>query len=186
MSRRVTNFDYEIYSADSGFQSVRASTLPGRASGQGSGWCDGSWAQFHGHPFQSHQQRHTLDHMAHFEPFYHGSRRPHMASITDTGFFAPPAQASEERPVVEELADRRVVRLRNAVFREARPTVQVKGGVLRVAARAARKGEGQRGATVNEDRAFEYSATLGPVYDVRRIAASRSGDMLTLTIPRRK
>ncbi|KAJ2784453.1 hypothetical protein GGI15_002254 [Coemansia interrupta] len=185
MSRRVTNFDYEIYSADSGFQSVRASTLPGRMAGQDSPWCTGSFARFHGHPFGAH----TLDHATHFQPFYHGGpRRPPMPSIMDTGFFAPPplpplpsAGAADERPQVEELADRRVVRLRNAVFRDARPSVQVKGGVLRVAAVAARETGG-----LQEDCRFEYSTTLGPAYDVRRITASRSGDTLTLTIPRRK
>ncbi|KAJ1851755.1 hypothetical protein LPJ73_002965 [Coemansia sp. RSA 2703] len=183
MSRRVTNFDYEIYPESSGFHSVRASTLPGRTTST-SDWCTGAWPQFHGRPFFA---AHTLG-PAHFTPFYHTRR---TAGITDAGFFAPPTAPAPpappaEAPVVEQLADRRVVRLRSAVFREARPTVQAKGGVLRVAARVAKKGERKNGGVVEQEGAYEYSTTLGPADDVRRITAARNGDTLTLTIPRRK
>ncbi|KAJ1650461.1 hypothetical protein GGF38_005821, partial [Coemansia sp. RSA 25] len=46
MSRRVTNFDQEFFSKDSGFQSVHARTLPGRTIEYQSWFDSAQWPQY--------------------------------------------------------------------------------------------------------------------------------------------
>ncbi|KAJ2725650.1 mitochondrial 2-enoyl thioester reductase [Coemansia sp. Benny D115] len=177
MSRRVTNFDYEIYSPESGFQSVHARTLPGRTLGCPGDWCEGSWPRLH-HTFNSHP--HTLGahgwHPAHFfhppAALRHGGGHGTIMG----GFFDAPAPAE-----IKTFSDRQVVTVRSSLFREVKPSVQVKGSQLKVFAARIKTGTDKHG-TVKRDDEFEYVTTLSGAFDARKMTASRNGDTLTITL----
>ncbi|KAJ1643673.1 hypothetical protein LPJ64_004581 [Coemansia asiatica] len=201
MSRRITNFDYEIYPPESGFQSICARTLPGRTANF-NGWCDSSWPRFnfgsdwpHHHTMaappsyhhQHHHHGHHGQHNSHMSPFYphrhhHQQQQQQQYPSIMGGFFDPPPQRRATE--VETFADRQVIRLRSDVFRDVKPTVQVKGDGIRVFAARVRTGTGKHG-TVRQDNEFEYSTTVSPAFDVRRVMASRHGDELVITVPRK-
>ncbi|KAJ1822756.1 hypothetical protein LPJ56_000764 [Coemansia sp. RSA 2599] len=199
MSRRITNFDYEIFSPGSGFQSVCARTVPGRTV-EYNGWCSSQWPTFnfgsewpHHHtmaappPFHhGHHNHHHHHHASHTTPFYPPPRRSHHhphhnhPSIMG-GFFDPLHRRATE---VETFADKQVIRLRSEVFRDVKPTVQVKGDTVKVFAARVRTGSSAHG-TVRQDNEFEYSTTVSPAYDAKRMVASRHGDELVITVPRK-
>ncbi|KAJ2598320.1 hypothetical protein GGF39_002703 [Coemansia sp. RSA 1721] len=184
MSRRITNFEYEIYPRESGFQSICARTMPGRTVNY-SGWCDSPWPSFNfGNDWPHHH--HTMaaapqhNHMTPFYPRRQHNHHHHHPSIMD-GFFDPLQRRATE---VETFADRQVIKLRSEVFRDVKPSVQVKGATIRVFAARVRTGSAAHG-TVRQDNEFEYTTTVSPVYDAKRVVASRNGDELVITVPRK-
>ncbi|KAI8321369.1 hypothetical protein GQ54DRAFT_183331 [Martensiomyces pterosporus] len=159
MSRHVTNFDNEIFTYASGFQSVRINTLPGRTLPPGD-WFS-TWPRLH---------HHTLPHS--------NSHQHH--SIIGNDFFRPPvipAKTSVDK-------DREVITVESAVFQDARPRIQVKDGKLRVYAARVRTSTKGRVAA-REDDEFEYQTTLPRDVDVKKITAKREGSVLRITLPRK-
>ncbi|KAJ1896679.1 hypothetical protein LPJ66_003848 [Kickxella alabastrina] len=184
MTRRVSNFDNDIFSQNTGFQSIHSRTLPGRTTDY-TPWCDSAWPRIHhhnGNPYHTFNNAPVLGHH-HHSPFY--QQRPPVHPVSSRpdimhGFFEAPA-ASPAGVVV--LGDRQIITLRSDVFRDVKPSVQVKGGSLRVFAARVQSGT-SAGGWEKRDSEFEYTTALQGIYDVRRMSASRSGDTLTITIPK--
>ncbi|KAI9501162.1 hypothetical protein GGI25_000609 [Coemansia spiralis] len=159
MSHRVTNFDQEIFSSSSGFQSVRANTLPGRT-------LDLEW-------FQSTWPR--------IPPIFNtvgGEVTKHRASVFSPVFFEAPQVPAE----ITEKDGCKVVRLTSDMFLTAKPRVQVRGAQLHVHARRFKSVEGVS-RMVRKDDVFDYKLDL-PGYKLAKMSAKRQGNILTLTIPK--
>ncbi|KAJ2824459.1 hypothetical protein FBU31_003986, partial [Coemansia sp. 'formosensis'] len=143
MSRRVTNFDQEFFSKDSGFQSVHARTLPGRTM-EYQGWFESSqWPRYQ---MPLAYNTYTGQPHAAVKP----QQRGYYPTIFSDTFFKPP---TEEKPVaakpppapvvpvvpvvpspaqIKDHSDRRELTITSELFKEAKPSVQLKGRELRV------------------------------------------------------
>ncbi|KAJ1665797.1 hypothetical protein IW140_006506 [Coemansia sp. RSA 1813] len=178
MSRRVTNFDQEIFAVTSGFQSIRASTLPGRTLEPE--WFGSLWPR-HPSPFVTFNtvagggseavMRANQHHRQHF------SAQP---SVFNPVFFEAPQIPAE----MKDETNQRIIKLTSDVFRIARPRVQVRGNRLIVHAKRAKAIEGAN-RYVKRDDTFNYELDLPPIFNLPKVKAKRVDNVLTLTIPKK-
>ncbi|KAJ2003565.1 hypothetical protein H4R26_003005 [Coemansia thaxteri] len=178
MSRRVTNFDKEFFANDSGFQSVHARTLPGRSLEYQS-WFDSTpcW------PPRSH--------LTHHYSTYNGgaplqqqqlpsTRRPHYPTIFNDSFFKPPPSPAD----IKDHADRREISVTSDLFKDAKPSVQLKGRELRVHAAKIATGSSATGAATKGNE-FEYKTAIPEGFNLAKISAKREGSVLRIVIPKK-
>ncbi|KAJ2655215.1 hypothetical protein IWW48_005648 [Coemansia sp. RSA 1200] len=178
MSRRVTNFDQEIFAVTSGFQSVRANTLPGRTLEPE--WFGSLWPR-RPSPFVTFNTvtGDTSDAVMRANHYQHFPGHHHPSVFNPVFFEAPqiPAQIKDEK-------NQRIIKLTSDVFTKARPKVQVRGNRLSVHARRVSDIEGFHRCTRRDD-AFDYHLDLPPSFDLPNMKARREDNMLTITIPKK-
>ncbi|KAJ1816734.1 hypothetical protein LPJ60_005182 [Coemansia sp. RSA 2675] len=205
MSRRVTNFDQEFFSKDSGFQSIHARTLPGRSM-EYQGWFDSQWPR---HQLPLAYNTYTGQPHAVARP----AQRGYYPTIFNDSFFKPPpAKEAEKKPapapapkpvakpapapvakpppavvvpaVIKDHGDRRELIITSDLFKETKPSVQLKGRELRVHAAKVIKGVSDKGAVANGSD-FEYKILVPEAFNLAKISAKREGSVLTIAIPKK-
>ncbi|KAJ2064917.1 hypothetical protein GGI17_000724 [Coemansia sp. S146] len=198
MSRRVTNFDQEFFSKDSGFQSVHARTLPGRTM-EYQGWFDSS-SQWPRYQLPLAYNTYTGQQHVAVKP-----QRGYYPTIFSDSFFKPPPPVAEKPvaakppapapvpvpvPVVPSPAqikdhgDRRELTITSDLFKEAKPSVQLKGRELRVHAAKVVTGTSKSGA-VAKGSDFEYKILVPDTFNLAKISAKREGAVLVIVIPKK-
>ncbi|KAJ2751187.1 hypothetical protein GGI19_004644 [Coemansia pectinata] len=194
MSRRVTNFDQEFFSKDSGFQSVHARTLPGRTM-EYQGWFDSS-SQWPRYQLPLAYNTYTGQQHVAVKP-----QRGYYPTIFSDSFFKPPppAAAAAEKPVaakppappvvpspaqIKDHGDRRELTITSDLFKEAKPSVQLKGRELRVHAAKVVTGTSKSGA-VAKGSDFEYKILVPDTFNLAKISAKREGAVLVIAIPKK-
>ncbi|KAJ2864793.1 hypothetical protein GGH94_002683 [Coemansia aciculifera] len=193
MSRRVTNFDQEFFSKDSGFQSVHARTLPGRTM-EYQGWFDSS-SQWPRYQLPLAYNTYTGQQHVAVKP-----QRGYYPTIFSDSFFKPPppAAAAAEKPVaakppapvvpspaqIKDHGDRRELIITSDLFKEAKPSVQLKGRELRVHAAKVVTGTSKSGA-VAKGSDFEYKILVPDTFNLAKISAKREGAVLVIAIPKK-
>ncbi|KAJ2401795.1 hypothetical protein GGI23_001161 [Coemansia sp. RSA 2559] len=174
MSRRVTNFDQEIFAVTSGFQSMRASTLPGRTLEPE--WFGSLWPR-HPSPFVTFN---TVGSEAVMRPSHTKQQQQKPSVLLNPGFFEAPKIPAE----ITDEKSQRIIKLTSDVFRMARPKVNVRGSRLIIHAKRAKVVEGVN-RYVKRDDVFDYELDLPPVFDLPKMKARRVDNVLTLTIPKK-
>ncbi|KAJ2740170.1 hypothetical protein GGI20_005946 [Coemansia sp. BCRC 34301] len=203
MSRRVTNFDQELFSKDSGFQSVHARTLPGRTMEYQS-WFDSSSTQWPQYRLPLAYNTYTGQPVVVSKP-QAGGRSYYPSIFSDSFFKAPPAEKKGEakkdevkkdkvkkpEPVVvpspaqiKDHGDRREITVTSDLFKDAKPSVQLKGRELRVHVAKVVTGSSASGA-VTSGSDFEYKVLVPDSFNLAKISARRDGAMLVVTIPKK-
>ncbi|KAJ2014976.1 hypothetical protein H4S04_005150 [Coemansia sp. S16] len=200
MSRRVTNFDQEFFSKDSGFQSVHARTLPGRTM-EYQGWFDSS-SQWPRYQLPLAYNTYTGQQHVAVKP-----QRGYYPTIFSDSFFKPPppaapAAVAEKPPAkppakppvvavavpspaqIKDHGDRRELTITSDLFKEAKPSVQLKGRELRVHAAKVVTGTSKSGAVANGSD-FEFKTVVPDMFNLAKIAAKREGAVLVITIPKK-
>ncbi|KAJ2733151.1 hypothetical protein IW152_003308 [Coemansia sp. BCRC 34962] len=203
MSRRVTNFDQEFFSKDSGFQSVHARTLPGRTM-EYQGWFDSQWPRYQLPLAYNTYTGHAVVR----QPLQRGY---YPTIFNDSFFKPPPAKEAEKKPApapepvakpapakpvekppavvvvpaaVRDHGDRRELTITSELFKEAKPSVQLKGRELRVHAAKVVKGVSGQGVVANGSD-FEYKILVPEAFNLAKISAKREGAVLTIVIPKK-
>ncbi|KAJ2557373.1 hypothetical protein EV175_001389 [Coemansia sp. RSA 1933] len=176
MSRRVTNFDQEIFTVTSGFQSIRASTLPGRTLEPE--WFGSLWPR-HPPPFVTFN---TVGGEAIVRPIrqHPQQQQQQQPSVFNPVFFEAPQIPAE----IKDEENHRTIKLTSEVFRRARPKVIVRGSRLIVHAKRAKVVEGAN-RYVKRDDVFDYELDLPPHFELPKMKAKRVDNVLTLTIPKK-
>ncbi|KAJ2567465.1 hypothetical protein GGH95_004415, partial [Coemansia sp. RSA 1836] len=97
---------------------------------------------------------------------------------------APPPVVVSSPAQIKDHGDRREITVTSDLFKEAKPSVQLKGRELRVHAAKVVTGSSASGAVTNGSD-FEYKVVVPDAFNLAKISAKREGAVLVVTIPKK-